>query len=660
MNNRTFKRSQKTGRLKFFMDARIFHTAVAFLLLAASAWSQSGQADLVTVLSREVTTVDEPVVLIFRFVNVPAPGNVPQTIPARDLDISFLRVERQGFSARITFGGSGVQAQSDSSTEIHYAVAPKRPGVFEIPTVTFDVGAKRMRSKKQKLRVVDAGTPVPRAAPVQPAVPPGRQGMPIDPFQLLNQMLQGGSVQIPLPGSPGFPLPIPQPGGPPPSAAGDGGEFFAEMTLGTKTAFVGQVVPVDLRFYFPADMVRDGWEPPDPQFTGDGFTVTSVGRPKRADAERNGTNYRVYTFRTAIVPAKTGELQIPPAKVSIQLIGGMFGGQEEIEVTTDSKQLRVEALPEEGRPISFSGAIGQDFELSADVDPAAAEAGEPLTYSLTVSGRGNFDAMVAPELNSTTGWRMYPPKDEFEADDTSGFGGSKTFRFKMVAKRDMTTTPGAEFSYFDPDKREYITRKADPLPVDAKGRGSAGDAPSSPGTPSGEGEDAAQEESPQEGIGKLADSLSSKGTQSFVPLLRKPWFVWGALSVALALLVALPVLAWMRRRSVKNALANELLWSLKQAQSALGKASDRAEFYNAAAHLVQARLAVGEGKRARFVDTSSALRRQVQDAALRREIESVLGRRDELKYGGPSGGALDQVERSRVVAVLEKFTNNHD
>lgn len=468
-------------------------------------------------------------------------------------------------------------------------------------------------------------------------------------------------MQIPLPGSPGFPLPMPQPGGRPPSPAGDGGEFFAEMTLGTKTAFVGQVVPVDLRFYFPADMVRDGWEPPDPQFSGDGFTVTSVGRPKQAAAERNGTNYRVYTFRTAIVPAKTGELQIPPAKVGIQLIGGgMFGRPEEIEVATDSKKLRVEALPEEGRPISFSGAIGQDLELSADVDPAAAEAGEPLTYSLTISGRGNFDAMVAPELNSTAGWRTYPPKDEFEADDASGFGGSKTFRYKMVAKRDMTTTPGAEFSYFDPDKREYITRTVDPLPVDAKGRGSAADAPSTPDAPASEGESAATEDASPAGLGELAESLSSKGTQSFVPLLRKPWFVWGALSVALALLSALPVLAWMRRRSARNALANELLWSLKQAQSSLGKASDRAEFYNAAAHLVQARLAVGEGKRARFVDTAAALRRQVQDAALRREIESVLGRRDELKYGGRSGGALDAAEKSRVVAVLEKFTNNHD
>jgi type II secretory pathway pseudopilin PulG len=154
--------------------------------------------------------------------------------------------------------------------------------------------------------------------------------------------------------------------------------------------------------------------------------------------------------------------------------------------------------------------------------------------------------------------------------------------------------------------------------------------------------------------------LASRGKASFAPLLSSPLFWWINASIAAAFLIALPLVLWLRRRAAKNAAAQELQWALKQAQSALAKASDRAEFYNAAAHLVQARLAVGEGKKARFIDTGAALRRQVGDPVMRREIESVLGRRDELKYGGNTAGSLDPAEKNRVVAVLEKFSANHD
>ena len=511
-----------------------------------------------------------------------------------------------------------------------------------------------MKTEAVKFRVVDGGAPVPRALPSRPIGSPGAS----DPFdqlnQMMNQMMQGGTVQIPIPmpGGSGFPLPMPQ-SGPPPTSGRDGEDFFAEMNLGAKTAYVGQAVPVDLRFYFPAGMVRDGWQPPEPQFSGDGFKQT-VG-------EKNGAEYRIVTFRTAIIPAKTGDLELPPATVGLQLVGGgMFGRPEEIKVTSNAAKLRVEPLPEEGRPLSFSGTIGQDLKLSSSVSPKMAEPGEPLEYTLNISGRGNFDAMVAPELNATSGWRTYQPKETFQADDATGFGGSKSFEYKIVARRDQAATPGAEFSYFDLAEKKYVTRVAEPIAVDAKGRESSAAESAADGSSPSAADAAKQAEAPAEGIGDAAKDFASRSKASFAPLLSSPSFWWINLSIAAAFLIALPLVLWARRRAARNALSHELHWALKQAQSALAKASDRAEFYNAAAHLVQARLAVGEGKKARFIDTSAALRRQIEDPVLRREIESVLGRRDELKYGGNTAGSLDPVEKNRVVAVLDKFSANHD
>jgi hypothetical protein len=54
-----------------------------------------------------------------------------------------------------------------------------------------------------------------------------------------------------------------------------------------------------------------------------------------------------------------------------------------------------------------------------------------------------------------------------------------------------------------------------------------------------------------------------------------------------------------------------------------------------------------------------ALARRVADPLDRRELESVLARRDELTYGGDGGSALDPIERRRVAELLEKFAKNH-
>lgn len=639
-----------------------FLLAAVFALWMAATASVQGR-EVVTALSRDVAAVGDAIPLVYRFVNTPEPENMPQEIPVDGLEITFQSAQTQR-SMNFSFDNRGLRDNSETAIEYLYVVRPLQPGDFTIPGFEVRVGNRMMKTKPAKLRVMGAGAAVPRALPVQPSPAPNVPGA-FDPFQLLNQFLQGGTVQFPLPGSPGFPLPAPQPGMPQPDEMRDGKEFDAEMTVGAKTAFVGEAVPLDLRFYFRADMVPDGFELDADRIrlSGDGFTVAGMSQPTETTIEREGVPYRVFTSHTTITPNKTGDLDIPPAELAIKVVTRQMFGQvsQDKKIPTNKAKLRVEPLPEEGRPLSFSGAIGQDFDFSANVNPRSAQPGEPLSYTLTLKGRGNFDVIVAPELNSVTGWKTYQPKENFEPDDAAGFGGTKTFEYKIVARHDQTATPGAEFSYFDPSRKEYITLKSDPLPVDAKGLASIAAEPLQPGgTPAATGEPENASSPEREGIAGPAQELGQGRNVSMAPLAKNPWFWWINLSLAAAFLIALPLVLWWQRRAAKNAALNELNWSLKQARSALVKASDRAEFYNAAAHFVQARLAVGEGKKARFVDTPDTLKRQIKDPVFRREIETVLGRRDEMKYGGRSAGSLDLAEKNRVVSLLEKFANNHD
>jgi hypothetical protein len=220
----------------------------------------------------------------------------------------------------------------------------------------------------------------------------------------------------------------------------------------------------------------------------------------------------------------------------------MFGRAEEIKVTSNAAKLRVEPLPEEGRPLSFSGAIGQDLKLSSSVSPKSAEPGEPLEYTLTISGRGNFDAMVAPELNETSGWRIYQPKETFQADDATGFGGSKSFEYKIVARRDQTATPGAEFSYFDLAEKKYVTRVTEPIPVDAKGRESITAEPLGSRV-AGHSLSLGHEDSGSSSASVLSDSKDYGDSESF----WNRWLRWFKIGLVAAGLLGVPAVFWWRR-----------------------------------------------------------------------------------------------------------------
>ena len=636
--------SQKTGSMNAGMNLRLVWLFLAALFLAGG----SAHAEVLTVLSRNETEVGQPVVLLYRFVNTEQPEDMPDpTIMVNGLQIRFQGASRQN-NFSFNFGGGGGQNRSESVFEYTYAVTPLQPGQFTIPGFEVRVGGKTVRTKPAKLKVFGAGGALSPPQSV-PQVPPGILPQPAQP--------------LPAPGG--------RPTGPPDR---EGEPYFAELLMTSKPVYVGEVVPVDIRFYFRGDVPLSDVQ--HPTFSGDGFTAVPLGEPQQNEQMVGNLPYRVITFRSAITAVKTGEIEIPPVTMTGRMVVSAvppgfdaffdqffrnmpmpgMGRAEPVEVSTRGRTLKVLALPKEGRPADFSGAVGQ-FTLEPSADPTAAGPGEPVTLSLAVSGRGNFDAMSPPTLKDAEGWRTYAPKEKFDKDDAVGSAGTKTFDFKMVARSNQTQTPGAEFSYFDPRKKEYVTLKAEPQLVDAAGRdGGEPEGDTLPPVASSAPGSGAAAQAPADDIAAPAVALASSHGRGFLPVIHSPWFrVLNLVLLALAIVV-LPVLLWLWRRRLKMARITELEWALRQAKSALHKAADKTEFYNAAAHFVQARLELLNGNAGTVPDPAAALQQRVSDPMERRELQSVLARRDELKYGGGAAtGALPDDERRRVVSLLEKF-----
>ncbi len=624
--------------------------ALAAVLLGAAP---AAQAQVTASLSSKTGQVGAPLQLQYQFLNVGRPGDMP-----RSLMVDGLEIRLTGRSQRTEI----VNMQATSMIIFAYTVIPNRPGNFTIPGFAVQVDGRQVRTPSVSLSVTGPGGSMP------PSPGPGVQQM-IPPPPGLPQRQQQRPQRPPAqPSNP------PSARTPPRTATGEPAPYYGELVIGKRTAYVGELVPVELRYYFRADCQFNDLQ--RPTFGGDGFTAAPLSEPEQTEQYIDDIPYNIVTFRSAITPAKTGDIEIPPALMEGRMIaaGGPtgldpffdqffqnfpmpgFGRAENIEAATDSRTLDVQPLPKEGRPENFSGAVGQ-FTMKAAADPKSAGAGEPVTLTVSVEGRGNFDAMAPPELTATDGWRTYAPKESFDDNDAMGFGGSgtKSFEFSLVAREDRSATPGAEFSYFDPLKKKYVTLKTEPVAVTAAGSGAAADAASSTA--------AADEDLPPTGgaaddIGEPATALSPRAPD-FKPWILSDWFHLLNFAVFAALIISIPYLIWMRRRAKKDARTVELESAVRTAKTSWQKASDPMEFYTAAGQFLLARLALLDNKPAALVDPTEALGRRVSDPAERRELEAVLAKRDELAYGRTGGGALDPQERNRVTQLLENFAKNH-
>jgi len=352
------------------------------------------------------------------------------------------------------------------TTIYRIVLVPTREGEFSIPPLRVELGGKVYKTLPSVLTVSGQSVQMPGGIPVLPAIPvPGGQ-QPITP-----------QTQPPVQTQPRQ------------NPGQNARAYYGEMVIPKGSAYVGEFIPVDLRFYIDARVPAQFSERPN--FSGDGFTVQKFERPSETRGSRDGVDYACVVYRTAITAAKAGPLEIPPAmldaRVQVQsrlpqnidpffgnLMQNMPGFAElrEIQIPTEGAQIDVKPLPKDGRPPGFDGAIG-NFRMEVAATPERTGPGEPVTLRVVVSGRGNFEAMGPPVLVDADGWKVYDPSEKFvpSPTDPTGFNGEKIYEFAIVARQDQKATPSVQFAFFDPEAEKYVTLDGPPVTVEAMGSG---------------------------------------------------------------------------------------------------------------------------------------------------------------------------------------------
>ncbi len=255
------------------------------------------------------------------------------------------------------------------------------------------------------------------------------------------------------------------------------------------TSYTGEIIPIDIKAYF-----RQGIRvklTAFPVLKGDGFVMPPQGQePLQTVEQINNTSYSVITWQSSLSAVKEGKhplsmeleatLLIPQRNRRSSTFGNrgffqddffddFFGNYQSKTVTLASPEIELDALPLPltGKPKDFSGAIG-DFSLHIQADPTDVEVGEPITLTMTIAGRGNFDRVTAPHFPEQKDWKSYSPSSEF-LKDGSNYRGKKQFEQAIVLKNNGTTAiPPLSFVYFDPGAGKYITRTSTPIPLTVK------------------------------------------------------------------------------------------------------------------------------------------------------------------------------------------------
>jgi len=244
-------------------------------------------------------------------------------------------------------------------------------------------------------------------------------------------------------------------------------EIFVTALVSKTDLYLNEAVTVSYRLYVSDTGVNDYGIDKLPEF--DGFWSQDIKGPQRVQTtEIDGKQYRYVTLKKVLLfPQKTGELTIEP--IAIQMVievpyqrdryGRVRVKQEKIIKKTPKKILHVKPLPETGKPIDFSGAVGS-FNFVSRLNKNQIKTGESAELFLRVQGTGNLKLFSLPEIKLSSELEVYEPEhQEKMRATTSGLQGFVSEKYVLVPEYGgKFPIQNLSFSYFDPKQEKYIRK----------------------------------------------------------------------------------------------------------------------------------------------------------------------------------------------------------
>jgi len=202
-----------------------------------------------------------------------------------------------------------------------------------------------------------------------------------------------------------------------------------------------------------------------------------VRRALRKDRQGQEHEYYLYQARQKVRPDKPGPYRPEPVSINmnypVRLRRSVFGDLRMERGRRLAEQARppdivVKAVPDEGRPPTYNGAIGR-YTWKVWADRTDVRRGQLITLNMEIGGEGLLERVPAPPLAKVPELaKGFKVLDEQLAGEVKE--GKKVYRQKIRATdEDVEAIPPIPFVFFDPDadqgKGRFVTVKSEPIPV---------------------------------------------------------------------------------------------------------------------------------------------------------------------------------------------------
>jgi len=326
-----------------------------------------------------------------------------------------------------------INGQMSASQTITWQIAPTRTGQLQIPPISIRYKGKSYQTNAVPVTVSTARTRAPSGAPSAP---------PADT--------------------------------PAPPATSD--EVILRASVPQNSIFKGEQLLVTFELFFRNVRAYDVKKLPEAQ----GFWVENYpvnDRPVITNETLNGVAYKKAILRQmALFPTTTGELTIDPLVIECEVLvsnqrrrsifddffndpffGDPFGTTSRMVTARSAPvKIRVQPLPEDGRPAGFSGAVGQ-YRIESRIDTLRTRQDQALTLRYIVQGAGNINALQLPPPQLPNTVEVFAPKINKQIDNSGKtIRGTLTYEYVLIPRQPgLLTIPAIIFSYFDPQTRRY-------------------------------------------------------------------------------------------------------------------------------------------------------------------------------------------------------------
>jgi hypothetical protein len=239
--------------------------------------------------------------------------------------------------------------------------------------------------------------------------------------------------------------------------------------ISNTSPFLNEAITIIYKLYVGPSVNVSNFNPIDnPKFADFWSQNIDIKQLKIEQGVYKGQDYRFVILRKSVLlPQKTGKLTIEPLTLDVVVNvptnrRDFFGGRQyqsvNQKVAAGNRTINVKPLPQEGKPASFTGAVGE-FEFDVTTNKTALKSGESLEASVKVSGRGNLKLFELPKLVLPSSLEVYEPEHkENVRTNLAGMSGKISDTYTIVPQfKGNYPVSKLEFSYFNPKTAQYYT-----------------------------------------------------------------------------------------------------------------------------------------------------------------------------------------------------------